>query len=161
MNSQKKIGTGKKYKLGIIVSGFNKEITDNLLKGALEAFRTKGVKDKNIETHNVPGAYEIPYLLEKICLNNRKFKYDGLLTIGCVIKGETAHFEYISDAVSSNISRISSKYGIPTGFCVLTCYSDEQAVARSRINPLNADTNKGYESALALLDLIGLDKQIF
>ncbi|MCX6161525.1 MAG: 6,7-dimethyl-8-ribityllumazine synthase [Ignavibacteriae bacterium] len=147
-------------KIGIIASRFNPEITDNLITGALTALKTKGVSEDDITLIKVPGAFEIPAVLEKICKDNNKYVFDGILTIGCVIKGETAHFEYISSAVSGNICRISSKYGIPTGFCVLTCYNDAQAEERSRVNPATAENNKGYESALAVLEMINLLKKI-
>ncbi|MCE1165599.1 MAG: 6,7-dimethyl-8-ribityllumazine synthase, partial [Bacteroidetes bacterium] len=104
--------------------------------------------------------YEIPSVLEKLCRNNDKHKYDGILTLGCVIKGETAHFEYISSAVSHNINLIASKYSVPVGFCVLTAYTDEQAEARSAGENINGGNNKGYEAAESLIDTINLMKEI-
>ncbi|MFA5012919.1 MAG: 6,7-dimethyl-8-ribityllumazine synthase [Ignavibacteria bacterium] len=151
---------GKGLKIAVISSRFNEEITGNLIEGAIKLFLEKGVKEKDINLFLVPGAYEIPTVLEKILKKNSRLKYDGILTVGCVIKGETAHFEYISGAVSNNINLISSKYSVPVGFCVLTTYSDEQAEARSRLNPCNAETNKGYESAAAVLEMIDLIKKI-
>lgn len=143
-----------RIKIAVITSRFNFEITENLVKGALKLFEEKKIEKDNIVFYQVPGAYEIPAVLEKLCKKNDENKYDGILTIGCVIKGETAHFEYISAAVSNNINLISAKYSMPVGFCVLTCYNDEQAQARSRVDICNAETNKGYESASALLDTI-------
>lgn len=147
------------YKIAVIVSRFNPEITGNLVKGALKYFSEQKTEE-NITFYNVPGAFEIPPVFEKICRKNDELKYDGVLTIGCVIKGETAHFEYISSAVSNNINLISSKYSVPAGFCVLTCYTDEQAEARSRTDVCNAETNKGYDAASALVEMIGLMKKI-
>ncbi|MFA7361365.1 MAG: 6,7-dimethyl-8-ribityllumazine synthase [Candidatus Kapaibacterium sp.] len=151
---------GKGLKIAIISSRFNEEITGNLIEGSKRLFIEKGVKEKDIYLYLVPGAFEIPSVLEKILKKNNKLKYDGILTIGCVIKGETAHFEYISGAVSTGINQISSKYGVPVGFCVLTTYNDEQAEARSHMNPCNAETNKGYESADAVLEMIDLMNKI-
>lgn len=151
---------GKGLKVAIISSRFNEEITGNLIEGAKKLFLEKGVKEKDICLYLVPGAFEIPAVLEKILKKNNKLKYDGILTVGCVIKGETAHFEYISGAVSNSINSISANHGVPVGFCVLTTYNDEQAEARSRINPCNAETNKGYESADAVLEMIDLMKKI-
>jgi 6,7-dimethyl-8-ribityllumazine synthase len=148
------------YKIAIIASRFNTGITENLVKGALKFFSEQKMGEENITFYNVPGAFEIPSVYEKICSKNDQLKYDGVLTIGCVIKGETAHFEYISSAVSNNINLISSKYSVPVGFCVLTCYTDEQAEARSRIDLCNADTNKGYDAAAALVEMIDLMKKI-
>ena len=151
---------GKGYKIAIISSRFNEEITGNLIEGAIKSFTGNGVSKDDIKIYYVPGAFEIPAVLEKICKKNSELKFDGILTIGCVIKGETAHFEYISSAVSQNINLISSKYGIPTGFCVLTTYTDEQAEARCRVDVCNAETNKGFESAEAVIEMINLLKQI-
>ncbi|MFZ4591488.1 MAG: 6,7-dimethyl-8-ribityllumazine synthase [Ignavibacteria bacterium] len=151
---------GKGYKIAIISSRFNEEITGGLIQGAVKSFTGNGVNPDDITLYYVPGAFEIPTVLETICKKNEKHKFDGILTIGCVIKGETAHFEYISSSVSQNINIISSKYGIPIGFCVLTTYTDEQAEARSRIDVCNAETNKGFESAEAVIEMINLLKQI-
>jgi 6,7-dimethyl-8-ribityllumazine synthase len=147
-------------RIAIIASRFNAEITDNLITGAVTALMTNGVSKDDITLFKVPGAFEIPAVLEKICKDKNKQAFDGILTIGCVIKGETAHFEYISSAVSDNICKTSSEYGIPTGFCVLTCYNDMQAEERSRVNPATPENNKGYESALAVLEMINLFKKI-
>lgn len=148
------------YKIAVISSRFNQEITGNLIKGALKLFSENNLGEEQITFYNVPGAFEIPAVLEKICKKNDILKFDGILTIGCVIKGETAHFEYISSAVSGNINRIASGYSVPVGFCVLTCYTDEQAEARSRMDVCNAETNKGYEAASALIEMIELMKKI-
>lgn len=151
---------GRGYRIAIISSRFNEEITGNLIEGAVKSFTGNGVNKDDIKLYYVPGAFEIPTVLERICRRNDELKFDGILTIGCVIKGETAHFEYISSAVSQNINLISSKYGIPVGFCVLTTYNDEQAEARCRMDVCNAETNKGFESAEAVIEMINLMKQI-
>ena len=151
---------GKGYKIAIISSSFNEEITGNLIQGAVKSLTVNGVSHEDIRIFYVPGAFEIPTVLERICSKNNVLKFDGIITIGCVIKGGTAHFDYISSAVSQNINYISSKYGMPTGFCVLTTYTDEQAEARCRIDVCNAETNKGYESADAVIEMINLLKQI-
>jgi 6,7-dimethyl-8-ribityllumazine synthase len=151
---------GKGYKIAIISSRFNEEITGNLIQGAVKSLTDNGVGHNDIRIFYVPGAFEIPTLLERICSKNNVLKFDGIITIGCVIKGETAHFDYISSAVSQNINLISSKYTMPTGFCVLTTYTDEQAEARCRIDVCNAETNKGYDAADAVIEMINLFKQI-
>jgi len=150
----------KDSRIAIIASRFNAKITDNLITGAVEAFKINGILEDAITLIKVPGAFEIPVVLEKVCKDKNNLVFDGILTIGCVIQGETAHFEYISSAVSNNICSISSRYGIPVGFCVLTCYNDAQAVSRSRINPATSENNKGYESALAVLEMINILKNI-
>ncbi len=151
---------GKGLKIAVISSRFNVEITGNLIEGAKKLFLENGVKEKDICLYLVPGAFEIPSVLEKILKKNSKLKYDGVLTVGCVIKGETAHFEYISGAVSTGINQISTKYGVPVSFCVLTAYNDQQAEARSRLDVCNHETNKGFEAASALLEMIDLMKKI-
>ncbi|MDZ4713019.1 MAG: 6,7-dimethyl-8-ribityllumazine synthase [bacterium] len=148
------------FRIGIIVSKFNEPITGNLLKGALKALEDNGVQEKNAEVFYVPGAFEIPVVMKKLCrVNSEKKIFDGLITIGCVIKGETAHFEYICENVSRSISEISCEYEMPTGFCVLTCYTPLQAFERSGTPP-DPDNNKGYESSLAVLDMINLLNRI-
>lgn len=150
----------KDLRIAIIISKFNKLITENLLKGALKAFENNGLLEDKIEIFYVPGAFEIPTILKKLCKQNiEKKRFDGILTIGCIIKGETAHFEYISESVSAHINKISYEYEMPTGFCILTCYIPEQAYERSLI-PANSDNNKGYESALAVLEMITLISKI-
>lgn len=150
----------EKINIGIIISRFNQSVTENLLKGAVKAFENKGLGESSIEIFYVPGAFEIPTVMKKLCRQNfDKKRIDGILTIGCVIKGETAHFEHICESVSHSINKISYDYEMPTGFCVLTCYNPQQAYERSIIPP-NAENNKGYESGLALLEMISLMNKI-
>jgi len=146
--------------IGIIISRFNEPITENLLKGAIKAFKNNGLGESSIETFYVPGTFEIPSVMKKLCRQNLdKKRIDGLLIIGCVIKGETAHFEYICESVSHSISKISYDYEMPTGFCVLTCYTPQQAHERSGMPP-TAENNKGYEVGLTLLEMISLMNKI-
>lgn len=147
-------------KIGIIVSRFNEPVTENLLKGALQALENNGLKESDSEVFYVPGAFEIPTVLKLLCRKNLdKKKFDGFIAIGCVIKGETAHFEYICESVSYGINKISYDYEIPVGFCVLTCYTSQQAFDRSNLPP-DPDNNKGYEAALAVIEMINLINKI-
>lgn len=148
------------YKIAIVVSKFNEVVTSNLLTGAVEALKQNKIKEKNIKVYYAPGAFEIPLVLKKLCKKKGKNKFDGIIALGCVIKGETAHFEYISNVVSNNINFLSTEFEIPIAFGVLTCYTPEQAFARCEMNPCNEDTNKGFEAALALIDMIKLLKSI-
>jgi 6,7-dimethyl-8-ribityllumazine synthase len=145
-------------KIAIVVSKFNEVVTGNLLNGAVEALKQNNVKEKNIKIYYTPGAFEIPLAIKKLGRKKGKDKFDGIIALGCVIKGETAHFEYISDAVSKNINLLTTQLEIPIAFGVLTCYTPEQAFARSEMEPCNEDTNKGFEAALAVLDMIKLVK---
>lgn len=141
-------------KITIIVSRFNFTITDNLLTGALKLLTNYGIKDSRIKVVRVPGALEIPYMLKQIC--KMKSRPDGVIVLGCIIKGETAHFEYIADNAIRNIVNISIEYDMPLGFGVLTCYNEAQARARSSLNSITDESNKGVEAARALLDILKL-----
>jgi 6,7-dimethyl-8-ribityllumazine synthase len=81
---------------------------------------------------------------------------DGIITLGCIIKGETAHFEYISSSVSNTLNQLSVTGRIPIGFGILTCYTKQQALDRCKINPITSDSNKGYDAAMAVLEIIKL-----
>jgi 6,7-dimethyl-8-ribityllumazine synthase len=147
-------------RIGIVVSKFNEVVTSNLLSGAKAALKQHGVPEKNIKVFYAPGAFEIPLVLKKLCKKRGKEKFDGLISLGCVIKGETAHFEYISNEVSHSIAKLNLEFEIPVAFGVLTCYTPEQAFARCETKPCNEETNKGYESGLAVMDMIRLLKNI-
>lgn len=145
------------YKIAIIASKFNEGVVDRLIEGALAALKEMGIKDKNIKIFNVPGAFEIPLALNEVCISENH--YDGAITLGCIIKGETAHFEYVSGPVADSINKISYEFGMPVGFGVLTCYEPEQAFARCGI-PATSENNKGYEAALTMLEMIEVIKGI-
>ncbi len=136
-------------KIAIVVSNFNKEITEGLLNGALKALKDNGYIEKRISVFRCPGAFEIPFTAKKICETKN---FSAVICLGAVIKGETAHFEYISASVTSGISKLNLDYDIPVIFGVLTCFTDEQAIARSGDNP----ENKGAEAAVAALEMINL-----
>ena len=124
------------YKIAIVISQFNKEISDNLLEGALNEYSQR-FKDSqsNIDIFDVPGAFEIPGTIMKILKNNKK--YHAIIALGNVIKGETAHFEYISYSVTNSISKISVNSDIPILYGILTAYNYEQALKRSNVKQLN------------------------
>ena len=136
-----------KNKIVIVISEFNKKISDNLLDGATSEYLKNGGNIKNIQTYWVPGAFEIPGTIKQILEHNKDI--NGVLALGCVIKGETAHFEYISSSVSNGISKISyhEKTKIPIIFGILTTYTYDEAFSRS--HPLKK--NKGAEVMNALL----------
>lgn len=152
--TRNKITTKKQTgRIAVIVSTFNKEVTDGLLSGAMTVLRENSIDDKNITTVFVPGAYEIPLTASHLCKSG---KYCGIICLGAVIKGETAHFEYISNAVSNGIMSLNLEYNMPVSFGVLTCYTGEQAAKRSA----DDQHNKGREAAQAVLDMIKLLKEI-
>ena len=116
----------------------------------LEAY---GINESNITVVEVPGAFEIPFALDRLASGST---YNALIAIGCVIKGETAHFEYISESVMDGIARVSAAHNIPIACGVLTTYTDEQAIARSSDN----EENKGSEAALAAIEMGNLAIQL-
>ena len=140
-------------KFAIILSKFNEFVCEGLLNGAREALLSNGVKEENIDLIKVPGAFEIPVTADRLALTK---KYDAIICLGAVIKGETAHFEYISETCSFGIQKVSLKHSLPIAFGVLTAYTVEQAIARAG----SLDNNKGYEAALAALEMSYLFKLI-
>ena len=140
-------------RLAIIVSRFNQEVTSGLLKGALAYLGEQDIKIAPGDIVEAPGAFEIPLLAQTIA---RTGKFDGVVCLGCVVKGETAHFEYISEAASKGLMNASLDTGIPLSFGILTVYSQDQAKARS------ADDahNKGREAAVACVESIETIRQI-
>lgn len=147
-------------KIAIVVSKFNKSITENLLKGALAKLRAFSVPEDSITVAWVPGAFELPHIAQRFALDTN---YQAVICLGCVIKGETSHDEHINRAVSLEIARISAEYGIPIIFGLLTCNTKDQAIARSGMNESQRDKaadptpgNKGAEAAQAALEMLHL-----
>lgn len=140
-------------KLGIIVSRFNNFITEKLLAGALEGVKSHGGAEENLTIVRVPGAFEIPLIAEKMAASG---KFDGLVCLGAVIRGDTPHFEYVSDAVTRGIGRAIRQYQIPIGFGVLTTNNVDQAMERSGAK----DANKGYEAAMTTIEMISVLRQL-
>lgn len=149
----------KKLKIAIVSSSYNKPIVDNLIVGAQIALKENNISSDKIDYFSVPGAFEIPLVVKKLC-DNKKKKYDGIITLGCIIKGDTAHFEYVAGPVSYNISFLSTEHKMPIGFGVLTCFTPEQAYERSLIDDAQIKHNKGYEAAMTVLEMIKLLKEI-
>lgn len=137
-------------KVSIIYSRFNEKITLKLLEGAVKALKDKGLEENEIEVIDVPGAYEIPLVMEALC--GKINRPEAVVVLGCIIKGDTAHFEYVSGPVSDSIIRISYENMMPCGFGVLTTYTDEQAELRSQLPP-DSGNNKGYEAGLVALEM--------
>ncbi len=137
---------GSKLKIGIIVSQFNSNVTEPMLEGALETLKENKVKKENIKTVWVPGSFEIPLACQQLAKSK---KYDALVAIGCVVKGETDHYYYICNEASRGIMNIMLEFDLPVGFGVLTCKNLKQAKIRSR-----GKENKGREAAEAALSMI-------
>ena len=135
--------------IAIVMSRFNTLITDALLAGAKEALLMHGVVENNINVYYVPGAFEIPLVAEKVALTQ---KYDGIVTLGAVIRGETDHYDLVINGSMNGIAQVGLKTGVPTVFGVLTADTLEQAQHRAG----GKAGNKGGEVATALLELLSV-----
>jgi len=140
-------------KIGIIVSRFNNFITEKLLEGAVDGLKSHGGNEDDITVVRVPGAFEIPLVADKMASSG---SYDALVCLGAVIRGDTPHFEYVSDAVTRGLVEAVSNHGIPIGFGILTTNNVEQAMERSG----SKDANKGYEAALTAVEMIHVIRQL-
>ena len=145
--------SGKDIKVAIVLSLFNEFIGQKLLEGALKSLKENGVNERNIDIVKVPGAFEIPLATEKLASLK---KYDTILCLGAVIKGETPHFDYVAEAASTGILQVSLKYSLPIAFGVLTTNNIEQAVERAG----GKHGNKGYDVAITALEMADLIKKI-
>jgi len=134
-------------KIGIVVSRFNNFVTEKLLEGAREGFTSHGGAEEELTIVRVPGAFEIPLTIDKMAASG---KYDALVCLGAVIRGDTPHFDYVCDAVTRGIGDAVRSYKIPIGFGVLTTDDVQQAMARAGMK----DANKGYEAMLTVVEMI-------
>ena len=137
----------------IVATRFNEFIVDSLLKGALRCLRQHGATDADIEIVRVPGAFEMPVVVDKLAASR---KFDGIIALGAVIRGGTPHFEYVAGECIRGISAASRKHCIPVGFGVLTVDSIEQAIERAGTKA----GNKGEEAALAIIETVNLLRRV-
>jgi 6,7-dimethyl-8-ribityllumazine synthase len=140
-------------RIAIVVSRYNGFVTDRLKNGALDALAAAGASADAVDVVAVPGAYEIPQAAREAALTGR---YDAIVCVGCVIRGETPHFDYISSAVSQGIMAVSVSTGVPISFGVLTTESAEQALERA----VPGSANKGWEAAMAAVEMATLRRQL-
>jgi 6,7-dimethyl-8-ribityllumazine synthase len=140
-------------RFAIVVSRFNEEITEGLLSGAREVFAEASVRDEDLTIVRVPGAFEIPIAAQRLAESG---DYDAIVCLGCLIKGDTMHFEYIAEAASQGIVQAAAATGIPMAFGVLTTMTEEQAVERSGTGA----GNKGREAAAAALEMATLFRKL-
>jgi 6,7-dimethyl-8-ribityllumazine synthase len=136
-------------RIGVIASRFNDEIVSGLIDGALSCLQRHGASDEDVALFRVPGAFEIPALAAKLVADG---SFDALVTLGCLLKGDTPHFDFISAQVTNDLSRVSVDTRFPVAFGVITCNTYEQAVERSSPGP----GNKGWEAALAAIEMANL-----
>jgi len=144
-------GAGRR--IVVVASRFNEPIVKKLVEGALDALVKHGVTYDDIDVVWVPGAWELP-LASRLLLNSER--YDGLVAVGAVIRGETAHFDFIAAEASRGLADVSAQSETPVGFGVLTCDTDEQAEARAG----GEHGNKGWDAAVAVLEMVDLANRI-
>ena len=140
-------------KMGVIVSRFNNFITAKLLEGAMEGLKSHGGADDDLTVVHVPGAFEIPMVAARMAASG---KFDALVCLGAVIRGDTPHFEYVCDAVTYGIGKAVWEYRIPISFGVLTTDNVQQAMERCGVK----DANKGYEAALTAIEMVSVLRQL-
>jgi len=134
-------------RFAVVASRFNDEIVAGLLTGALECLARHGAKDGAIEVIRVPGAFEIPQVVRTVAE-----RFDAVITLGCILRGETPHFEFIANQVTTELSRIACDARVPVTFGVITCETLQQAIDRSSPGA----GNKGWEAALAAIEMANL-----
>jgi 6,7-dimethyl-8-ribityllumazine synthase len=143
---------GSRVRVGVVVSRFNAVVTDRLVDGALDALRRHGVADERIVLVRVPGAFEIPTAARALLASGR---VDGVIGLGCVIRGETSHYDYVCDAALGGLAALGRETGKPVTCGVLTTENMDQALQRAG----GKIGNKGFEAAQALLECADLVKR--
>jgi len=138
---------------GVVVSQFNNFITDRLLAGSLDAFAHAGAGDDQVEIVRVPGSFEIPLAAKKLAATGR---FDSIVCIGCVLRGETSHYDYVCSETARGIQLAQLDTGVPMAFCVLTCDTLEQAIDRAGLK----GGNKGYEVGLGAVEMARLSRKL-
>ncbi|VDG20016.1 6,7-dimethyl-8-ribityllumazine synthase [Lactobacillus plantarum subsp. plantarum] [Lactiplantibacillus mudanjiangensis] len=144
---------GNGLKIGIVVARFNNFVTEKLLAGAQDSLIRHGVAAIDIDVAWVPGAFEIPLATQQLAATKH---YDGLITLGAVIRGETSHYDYVCSEVSKGVAQVGLQTGVPTMFGVLTTDTVEQAVNRAGVK----GGNKSADCALSVLEMVNLKQQI-
>ena len=148
-----KVVAPKGMRVGIVASRFNEIIVNKLLGGAVDGLVRHGVEEANISAAWVPGAFEIPVAAQKMALSG---KYDAIICVGAVIRGDTSHYDYVCNEVSKGIAQVSLAAHMPVLFGVVTTENIEQALSRAG----SKSGNKGYDCALSAIEMVNLLKQL-
>jgi len=145
------VGTpaGQHRRFAVVASRFNQAIVERLMDGALDALVRHGVSLDDVDTVWVPGAWELPIAARRLLASER---YEGIVAVGAVIRGDTPHFDYVAGEASRGLAQASAEFDTPIGFGLLTCDTQEQAEARAG----GAHGNKGWDAALAALEMVDL-----
>ena len=142
---------GSGLRVGIVVSRFNRSVTESLLAGAVQALTSHGVAEDDIQVAHVPGAFEVPFAARRLAATGG---YDALICLGAVVRGETPHFDYIAAEVTRGIGKVVEDHGVPVAFGVLTTDTIEQALERAGAR----HGNKGYEAAVTAIEMARLGR---
>jgi 6,7-dimethyl-8-ribityllumazine synthase len=145
--------TASGLRFGIVVSRFNSFITDRLLAAAVDALDRAGATNEDVDVVRVPGAFELPLAAKKLAAAGR---YDALIAIGCILRGETAHYDYVCSETARGLQLAQMDTGLPIIFCVLTCDTLEQAIDRAGLK----GGNKGFEAGLAAIEMAQLSRKL-
>jgi len=141
---------GKGLRMGVVVARFNDLLTEELLKGALDCFERHGVE--KVDVVRVPGSFEIPLVAKKMAESG---KYDAVLALGAVVRGETKHFDLVANEVAKGVAKVSLDTGVPVIFGVITVEDELQGFNRAGVK-----SNKGFEYAMAALEMANLMKKL-
>jgi 6,7-dimethyl-8-ribityllumazine synthase len=145
--------TAAGFRFGIVVSRFNGFITERLLAAAVDALERAGAASASVDVVHVPGAFELPLAAKKLAATGR---YNALIAIGCVLRGETTHYDYVCSETSRGLQLAQMDTGLPIIFCVLTCDTLEQAIDRAGLK----GGNKGFEAGLAAIEMAHLSRKL-
>jgi 6,7-dimethyl-8-ribityllumazine synthase len=156
-NEQSKIIEGellaRDLRFAFVAARFNEFVVEPLIRGALDALKRHGATEKQIEIVRVPGAFDIPIVVRKLALSRR---YDAVIALGAVVRGQTPHFDYVAGECASGLARIALETGVPVAFGVLTTDTMEQAVDRAG----GKAGNKGADAALAAVEMANLLRRL-
>lgn len=145
--------TAEELRIAIVAARFNGFVVENLINGALGALRNHGAQDQNLTLVRVPGAFELPLAARQLATSGN---YHAIIALGAVIRGGTAHFEYVAGECTRGLAQVSLETGVPVAFGVLTTDTVEQALARAGLK----DGNKGAEAALTIVEMANLIKAL-
>jgi 6,7-dimethyl-8-ribityllumazine synthase len=140
-------------RFAVVAAKFNREVVDRLVEGALQGFRKHGLADDSVDLVRVPGSLEVPLVCQQLAVNGR---YAAIVALGAVIKGETDHYTYVCQEAAAGVMRATLATGVPIIFGILTCQTEELALARAG----GSEGNKGYDAALAAIEMANLGKKI-
>lgn len=144
---------GKGQKHALVVSRFNELLTSKLLEGAIDCLKRHGVVEKDISVNWAPGSFEIPYVAQKLVQSN---KFDAVICLGALIRGDTPHFDYIAAEATKGIAKIALDSGLPVVYGIITADTLNQAIERAGTK----SGNKGWDAALSAIEMIDLYRQI-